>query len=99
MWYVLKRDMDKPSMEIIGRFKIPVNASEIMLKDVREYIDIPDEAMMEIRNGEYRDLLEISNLYNDSFSVLDTSELKTSFLVDQVRARMLLKVEHLSQGD
>lgn len=51
MWYVLKRDMDKPSMEIIGRFKIPVNASEIMLKDVREYIDIPDEAMMEIRNG------------------------------------------------
>ncbi|MBR4461827.1 MAG: glucosaminidase domain-containing protein [Erysipelotrichaceae bacterium] len=70
-------------------------SSEVSLND----LDGTYKILLEIINGDHRDLLELTNLYNDSFPQLNTSQLNTSFLVDKVRARMLLKVEHSSGGN
>ncbi len=69
-------------------------SSEISLQELTGTYRI----LLEIINGEYRDLVELTNLYNDSFSQLNTTETKTYFLVDKVRARMLLKVEHQEEN-
>ena len=50
--------------------------------------------ILEIKNGENRDLVELTNLYNDSFAALDTATLKAKFLVDKIRYRMIVKVTH-----
>ncbi len=61
-------------------------------------IDGTYKMILEIINGDKRDLVELTNLYNDSYPQLDKERLKTIFLTDQVRARILLQVQH-PEGD
>lgn len=50
MWYVLKDDVEHPSLEIIGNANNASDASEIMLMDVQKYITIPDKELEKVRN-------------------------------------------------
>ncbi len=53
--------------------------------------------MLEVNNGEYRDLAEITNAYGYQHNIYDSDDLKARFLNDAIRYRLLFEVEHITQ--
>ena len=53
---------------------------------------------LEVINGDYRDLIELNNRYNTKYRTLDSDELKTSFLNEAIRYRMVINVNHLKEA-
>ena len=53
---------------------------------------------LEIKNGDYRDFIELNNRYNSKYTTLNNDELKTNFLTEAIRYRMVLNVAHLKEA-
>ena len=53
---------------------------------------------LEIKNGDYRDFVELNNRYNSKYTTLNNDELKTNFLTEAIRYRMVLNVAHLKEA-
>lgn len=53
--------------------------------------------MLEVENGDYRDLTEITNAYEYQHNVYDAENLKARFINDAIRYRLLFDVLHTTQ--
>lgn len=53
--------------------------------------------MLEVENGAYRDLAEITNAYEYQHNIYDSVDLKARFINDTIRYRLLFEVVHITQ--
>ncbi|MBQ6334890.1 MAG: glucosaminidase domain-containing protein [Erysipelotrichaceae bacterium] len=53
--------------------------------------------ILEINNGEYKDIAEVTNEYEHQYQSYESDAIKTSFKTDKVRYRMILSVEQIEQ--
>ena len=51
---------------------------------------------LKIMNGEYVDLAELNNAYEYEHNIYSTEKLKTSFLTEAIRYRLVFNVQHLN---